>query len=103
MSGETKIERGSAIRTVSAWNNIAVAAGTAGVAGAPLSVPHAAMLEVMIQCDTGSPESVFVGNQHGQYFEVVAGGYVVVPVNDLSTVYIRSAAGTGTYNYIAGV
>ena len=99
----TKIERGAVIRTASAWDNIAVAAGTAGVAGTSLSTTHAAILEVMIQCNTGSPESVFVGNQYGQNFEVVAGGYVVVPVNDLNTVYIRSAAGTGTYNYIAGV
>jgi len=99
----TKIERGPVIRVANAWDDIAVAAGTAAVAGTPLSVPHAAILEVMIQCNPDSLESVFVGNQHGQNFEVVAGDYVVVPVNDLSTVYVRSAAGTGTYNYIAGV
>jgi len=99
----TKIERGAVQRVANAWDNIAVAADTAGVAGTPLSTTHAAILEVMIQCNPDSLESVFVGNQYGQNFEVVAGGYVVVPVNDLNTVYIRSAAGTGTYNYIAAV
>jgi len=99
----TKIERGAVQRVANAWDGIAVAAGTAGIAGTPLSDTHAPMLEVMIQCNTGSPESIFVGNNYGQNFEVVAGANVVIPVNDLSTVYIRSAAGTGTYNYIAGV
>ena len=99
----TKIERGAVQRVASAWDGISAAAGTAGVGGTPLSDNHAEILEVMIQCNTGSPESIFVGNNHGQNFEVVAGGFVVIPVNDLSTVYIRSAAGTGTYNYIAGV
>jgi hypothetical protein len=99
----TKIERGAVIRTANAWDGITTGAGTATVAAAALAAGHTPMLEVMIQCNTGSPESVFVGNQHGQYFEVVAGANVVIPVNDLSTVYIRSAAGTGTYNYIAAV
>ena len=60
------------------------------------------IISISIQNDIGSPETLFVGNQFGQFRGIAAGGVQVISVCDLSLVYVHSAAGNATYNWMAG-
>lgn len=101
----TKIQRGAVIRTANAWDNFIVGTTTATVLGNSLHVAggEQRIMEVIVQNDPDSGESAFVGNPFNQHFELVAGASVTVPVCDLSLVYVRSAAGTATINWMAGI
>lgn len=96
----TKLIRGSVDRKAEVWDKIRVEEGTAPIVPAALGAGE--IIELSIQCDTDSPESIYVGNQYGQYREITIGSIEVLPVLDLSIVYVRSAGGTGTYNWMAG-
>jgi hypothetical protein len=99
----TKIQRGAVIRTANAWDNFTVGTTTATILSNALAGSPTAILEVLVQNDPDSGESAFVGNPFNQHFELVAGASVTIPVCDLSLVYVRSAAGTATINWMAGV
>jgi len=99
----TKLQRGAVLRTANAWDDFRSGTATAAVGGTALSSVHYPIMEVIVQNDPDSGEAVFVGNATGQYFQLVAGASVTVPVCDLSLVYVKSAAGTATVNWLAGV
>ena len=90
------------MRTANAWDNISVGTLTATAAGVALATVNTPILEVLVQNDPDSGEAVFVGDRRRQTFQLSAGASVTIPVNDLSTVYVSSAGGTATVNWLAG-
>lgn len=98
----TKIQRGPVDRVAEVYDNFIVGRDTAPMPGNALANTHTPVLEVMIQCYSDSPETVYAGNEFGQHWEILAGAHVVIPVQDLQLVHVMSLGGTGTYNFMAG-
>ncbi len=55
---------------------------------------------VIIQNDPDSANSIHVGDQYQQTFEIVAGGALTLPIDRLERVYI-TFSGAATVNWIA--
>lgn len=98
----TKLQRGPVSRSVPLTDSFTVGQGTAPVKPAALAGQPTEILGINIMCKTDSAESIFVGTQTAQYREVTAGSTQTLNIVDLSTVYVRSAGGAGTYDWIAG-
>lgn len=98
----TKAQRGAVLRTANAWDNFTVGTVTATILGNALADSPTAIMEVIVQNDPDSGEAAFVGNPFNQFFQLAAGAAVTIPVCDLSLVYVNSAAGTATINWMAG-
>lgn len=57
--------------------------------------------EVLIQNDSGSSNSVKVGNDTNQYIELSPGDAISLPIDNVSKVYVKTTAGTATVNWLA--
>lgn len=57
--------------------------------------------EVLIQNDSGSSNSVKVGNDTNQYIELSPGDAISLPIDNVSKVYVKTASGTATVNWLA--
>lgn len=98
----TRIIRGSVIRTANAWDGLRSGTQTATTTAAPLATDNLPIMEVIVQNDPDDQTAVFVGDRRNQYFQLVAGASVTVPVCDLSLVYVRTESDTATVNWLAG-
>lgn len=98
----TRVTAGPLTNTCQLVDKIRVGTGTAPFPAQALAAVPTACIEVSIQCNSDSPESLFVGNVFGQHREVAAGNVEVLPARDMSEVYVMSLGGTATYNWIAG-
>lgn len=56
---------------------------------------------VIVQNDSDSTDDVLVGNNLVQYFELVPGGSVTIPIDQLAKVYVDFGSGTATVNWLA--
>jgi hypothetical protein len=98
----TNIQRGAVLRTANAWDGLRSGTITATATAQPLSADHLPIMEVIVQNDPDGQTAVFVGDRRYQYYQLNGGASVTVPVCDLSLVYVRTAAGTATVNWLAG-
>lgn len=95
-----QIERVAEVNNrILAWTNTAP---SPGVALSTLLNHTESVIQVSIQCNAASPETLLVGNAFGQYREVPAGAVQNLPSQSLSDVYVMSVAGTATFNILAG-
>lgn len=60
-----------------------------------------AVTEIMVQNDPDNTIDVFVGNATAQPLQLSPGDSLVLAVNDLAKVYVKSASGTPLVNYLA--
>ena len=97
----TKIQRGAVLRTANAWDGLRSGTQTATTTPTPLATRHLPIMEVIVQNDPDGQTAVFVGDRRSQNYQLNSGANVTVRVNDLSLVYVRTAAGTATVNWLA--
>lgn len=58
------------------------------------NLPNTRMWTIIIQnSPSGSTNSVFVGNQYIQPWEVIVGGDVTIPLDSTNKVYVQATAG----------
>ena len=98
----TKLQRGAVLRTANAWDNFSTNTLIATAAPVALADTPTPIMEVIVQNDPGQGETAYVGNAFGQYYQLVTGSSVTIPVCDLSLVYVTSVGGTAVINWIAG-
>ncbi len=98
----TRIERGAVTRTANAWDGLRSGTLTATTTPQALASRHEHIMEVIVQNDPDSSNAVFVGDTRYQHYQLAAGSNVTVKVNDLSIVYVKTASGTATVNWLAG-
>lgn len=55
---------------------------------------------LVVQCDPGSPEAIYVGNSSAQTIQLDPGSSITLGVQSLGEVYVKSTGAAGTYNYI---
>lgn len=89
--------------TVQVSGSAAVLAGEKVVAAA--ATPEAlaastACRSVIVQAKKTNTKSVYLGNAAGQYVEVEAGASVLIPVANLSTVYVKVQQNGEGVNYL---
>jgi hypothetical protein len=82
-----------------AWRNVAPFPGQSLAALLNWNEP---VIGVSVQCFSDSPETVYVGNVHGQHREIPAGAAQSLPSQGLGDVYVMSLGGTGTFNVLVG-
>lgn len=56
---------------------------------------------VIVQNDSDSTDDVLVGNSLVQYFELVPGASVTIPIDQLAKVYVNFVGGSATVNWLA--
>jgi hypothetical protein len=56
---------------------------------------------VLVQNDPGSANNVLIGDSAHQYVQLKPGQSVSIPCSNLSQVYVATAAGTATANWIS--
>lgn len=98
----TRLQRGAVIRTANAWDGLRSGTITATTIKQPLSTARIPVMEVIVQNAPSQQVNVLVGDTRSQEYELISGADVRIKVNDLSTVYVRTAAGTATVNWLAG-
>lgn len=76
-------------------------AGLTTVAARLAVEPQASIREVVIQADPANTTNVLVGTGVAQYLVLVPGQGLSIPMNNLTTIYIKMASGTGTVNWLA--
>ena len=74
-----------------------------GVSTAAQALPSLAITQVQIQADKSISATVhvFVGNASGQFFALSAFQQTVVPVSEMSLVYVKTSGGSATINWLA--
>jgi len=97
----TKVERGACKRTANAWDGLRSGTITATTTAQPLSTNNLPIMQVIVQNDPDGQTAVFVGDRRFQHYQLNGGDNVTIPVCDLSLVYVRTAAGTATVNWLA--
>lgn len=97
----TKIQRGTVQRTANAFDDMITGTIGAGFPATAIFQQQQPILEVIVQNDPGSAVNVYVGNAFAQYVVLIPGASIVLPINDLNNVYIRTNGGAATVNYIA--
>lgn len=98
----TRINRGAVQRVANAYDSMTTGTLTVNsLAGVALAAVPTPILEVIVQNDPDSAVSVYVGPVTGQYFELIAGANITIPINDLSDVYVRTDGAAATVNWIA--
>jgi hypothetical protein len=66
---------------------------------APTTTPG--IREVVIQADPGNVGNVLVGNATFQLLVLVPGQGLSIPINNLSSIWVKMASGTGTVTFLA--
>jgi len=97
----TRIQRGAVLRTANAWDGLRSGTMTVTTTPTPLSARGLAIMQVILQNDPDGQTAVFVGDRRYQYYQLNGGANVTIDVCDLSLVYVRTAAGTATVNWLA--
>jgi hypothetical protein len=76
---------------------------TTGVTTTPQPLatePQPSIREVLLQSDLANTTNILVGTVVGQYLALIPGQSISVPINNLTTIYVKMASGTGTINWI---
>lgn len=78
------------------------------VAGSVVATTSAAAIgaaqrirEVLVRARSTNSVEVLVGSSASQVIRLAAGDAVPVPIDDLSKVYVKTAAGSGDVDYLA--
>jgi hypothetical protein len=58
-------------------------------------------IAVLVQNDPGSSPNVAVGDSSNQYVVLQPGQCITIPCSNVNEVYVRSASGTATVNWLA--
>lgn len=63
--------------------------------------PQASCREVLVQSDPANMTNLNVGNSTNQFLVLTPGQSVSLPINNITSVWIKMASGTGTVNWLA--
>lgn len=62
--------------------------------------PQASIREVLVQSDPGNSTNVNVGSGIAQYVVLAPGQSISLPLNALSTIWVKMVSSTGTVNWL---
>ena len=99
----TQMQVGAAIHAISTYSNMITGTINAAFTAQALIQQQTKCFEVLVQNDPASAVNLKVGNEFGQYVELVAGESITIPITDANKIYISTDSGTATVNYIAMV
>lgn len=83
------------------YNAISCGIKEAGTDAARITTDSTPSNEVLIQADPDNTVAVFIGNATAQPIKLNAGGYIPIPVNDVSLLYVKTASVTANVNWLA--
>lgn len=66
----------------------------------PLTTTQSTGREVIVQADPANAANVLIGGQAGQTVVLVAGASLALDWTDISTIWVKSASGTMTANWM---
>ena len=73
-----------------------------GATPTPLAGAEAfSIREVVIQSAPSNTTNVLVGHATNQFLVLVPGQGLSIPLNNISSIYVKMASGTGTVNWLA--
>ncbi len=76
-------------------------AGQVTASSTPGNLGNQACSAVVVQCDPGATNNVLVGDSSHQYFALKPGQAVTIPCSNTNLVYVATASGTSTVNFIS--
>lgn len=97
----TETVMGPSTRTVEIFDNMVTGEMGIGFPAQAIYQQRLKVKQVFVQNSPSSAVSVFVGNIHGQYFELTAGSHIIIRISDLNKVYARTAGGNAMVNWLA--
>jgi hypothetical protein len=56
---------------------------------------------VLVQCDPGASNNVLVGDSANQYVALQPGQSLSIPCSNISQVYVKTASGSSTVNFLS--
>jgi hypothetical protein len=76
-------------------------AGQTAVSSTPAGLGSQPCSAVLVQNDPGSSQNVLVGDSSHQYVVLKPGQSLTIPCSNVSQVYVATASGTATANWIS--
>jgi hypothetical protein len=71
-----------------------------GTTATPLTTTQSQGREVIVQADPANGANVLIGGQSSQYIVLIAGASLALDWTDVSTIWVKSASGTMTVNWL---
>lgn len=71
-----------------------------GTTAAPLTTTDTLISQVLVQADPDNTADVFIGDSTSQTIQLKAQDGITLLVNNLNQVYVKSASGTQTVNWV---
>ena len=97
----TRLTSGAATHAIETFDKLYLDTLTGNGELVQLSADYYVVYQILIQADPANASNVYIGNNLQQVFALTPGSSITIPFGDLTTIYVRFAAGTDVVNWMA--